>query len=313
MKQADYETSRSSIELSSSVKQFNDSIKESTDSVNQNTSAKEKNNQVLSTEEQQAQAEQKKAQAVKQATEEYQKSTQAIAKAQGFIDKLNKAQAVTPQLAGQISKTYGDMTTQINSYGSTIDFLKGKIQEQQEAQQNALMILKGDDADFYKEKIANNENYENQINDFLARFTGNSQNAYDVDLSQFTTLNQMKAGVQGTLKTAVDNFLSQFVDTSAEGYKVDYNNFTNLMSAKAELLKQMAGSMAQFWDDTAQAFNGQAFGGMDLSGHASDSMYEAYQQKAQGILDLGSKIKGAMGKLDGIYAGGGLNFQGFVS
>lgn len=245
------------------------------------------------------------------ATNEYQKSTQAIAKAQGFIDKLNKAQAVTPQLAGQIAKKYADVGTSINNLGSTIDFLKGKIKEQQEAQENALMVEKGDDADFYKEKVANNEDYEKQINGFLARFTGNSKGAYDVDLSQFTTLNQMKAGVQGTLKSAVDGFLSQFVDTSSSAYNVDYSNFTNLINAKKEILKQMAGSMATFWDETSNSFNGQAYGGMDLSGHASDSMYKAYEDKAKGVLGLGDKIRTAMKGLDGIYAKGGLDFKGF--
>lgn len=248
---------------------------------------------------------------IAKATNEYQKSTQAIAKAQGFIDKLNKAQAVTPQLAGQIAKKYADVGTSINNLGSTIDFLKGKIKEQQEAQENALMVEKGDDADFYKEKVANNEDYENQINGFLARFTGNSKGAYDVDLSQFTTLNQMKAGVQGTLKSAVDGFLSQFVDTSSSAYNVDYSNFTNLINAKKEILKQMAGSMATFWDETSNSFNGQAYGGMDLSGHASDSMYKAYEDKAKGVLGLGDKIRTAMKGLDGIYAKGGLDFKGF--
>lgn len=259
----------------------------------------------------------KQAEVIAKATEEYQKSTQAIAKAQGYIDKLNKVQAVTPELAGQIAKKYDDIGTSINSVGSTIDFLKGKIQEQQEAQENALMIMKGDDADYYKEKVANNQDYEDQINDFLARFTGNSQQAYNVDLSQFTTLNQMKAGVQSTLKSAVDSFMSQFVDTSAEGYKVDYANFTTLINAKKEAMKAIAGAMSGYWDDVSQDFSLGVYGelggggGTYMPDNVSDETIKKYEGQINKVNGIKDKIKESEASLDKVYAGGGLNFKGF--
>lgn len=299
-------------EVSSSLNVYGNDIKNNTNKINENTDAKDKNNQVLSTADQEAQVEQQKAQAVSKATEEYQKSTQAIAKAQGFIDKLNKSQAVTPQLAGQISKTYGDITTQINSYGSTIDFLKGKIQEQQEAQQNSLMVLKGEDSQYYQDCIANNEDYENQINDFLSRFTNNSDQAYQVDLSQYTTLNEMKKGVQSSLKTAVDGFMKDFVDINSSGYKVDYENFQTLIGAKREFLKQFLGEMSGvLYDLDSNSFTESAYGGVDLSGSQSDETYKRYEDKAKGVLKQQGIIQDALKKLDGAYKGGGLNFKGF--
>ena len=295
----------------SAIDKFTSSVKNSTDNLNDNTKAKQDNNNIGSNAGDEAKSEEDKAQAISKATEEYNKSSVEIAKAQGFIDKLNKAQAVTPTLASQIAKKYTDIGTNINGLGSTIDFLKGKIQKQQEAESNALEIMKGDDQSFYQEKIANNQAYQEQVNGFLNAFVQDSQGAYNIDLSNYHTLNEMKSGAMDTLKSAVDSFMSQFVNTSAEGYKIDYSNFSNLINAKKEIMKAMAGSMAQFWDETSQAFGEQAYGGVDLSGGASNAQYDAYTKKAQGILDLGNKIRTAESSLDKIYAGGGLNFKGF--
>jgi hypothetical protein len=252
------------------------------------------------------------AQAIAKATDEYNKATQAIAQAQGFVDKLNKAHAVTPALVGQLEKKYGDLGTAINSVADLQDYLSSKIQEEQEAQENALMIMKGDDEAYYSEKVANNQAYQDQINSFLNSFVENSQGAYDVDLNNYHSLNEMKAGAMDTLQSAVDSFMSQFVDTSAEGYKVDYANFTTLINAKKEAMKAIAGSLADFWDESSQEFGAEGYGGGTyLPDNASDETYKAYEDKINKIAGIRDKVKDAESKLDGIYAGGGLNFQGF--
>lgn len=254
---------------------------------------------------------------IQKATQDYNIATQEIAKAQGFIDKLNKAQAVTPALAGQIAKKYSDIGDNINNLGSTIDFLKGKIQEEQEAQSNAIEIMKGDDSSFYEQKVANNEAYQEQVNNFLNAFVQDSEGAYNVDLSQFTTLNQMKAGVQGTLQSAVDSFLSQFVDTSSQAYSVDYANFTTLINAKKEAMKAIAGAMSGYWDEVSQDFSLGVYGelggggGTYLPDNASDETIKKYEGQINQVNNVRDKVRNAESKLDQIYAGGGLGFQGF--
>jgi hypothetical protein len=289
---------------SSAITEYSRAIENNTAETNENTQAKTTNANTDN-------GANKQAKAVDEATESYNNSTQSIAKAQGYIDKLNKANAVTPSLAKQIAKSYDDIGTNINNVGNTVDFLKGKIKEQQEEQESSLMILKGEDSQFYSEKVKNNQEYEDQINGFLSRFVGSNDEAYHVDLGNYTTLNQMKAGTTDILKVAVDNFMKQFVDTSASGYSVDYNNFGNLISAKSEILKQFAGTLASFWDETSQAFTQNAYGGVDLSGGDSNENYSKYTDKAKGILATRDKIRDAYKQLDGVYSKGGLDFKGF--
>ncbi|WP_252241681.1 phage tail tape measure protein [Clostridium sp. ZBS18] len=314
MGDAGYSTQRSVITLSDSVDLFNKIMSESTSKINDNTTAKKNNKELLSGSDNEANAEEEKAQAIARATQEYNKSTQEVAKITGWIEKLNKTQTVTPAIARQVAKAYDDVGTSVNDVGSLTEFLNDKIQNQVEAQQEALMVMKGDDEQFYQDKIVNNQGYEDYLNGFLNRFVGNSNDNYNVDLSNYKTLNELKSGSMDELQVAVDDWLSKYIDTSNQNYSIDYSNFENLVSAKSEILKQFAGSMAQFWDDASGGFTQQAYGGIDLSGHDSQENYDKYTQQAQGILDMKNKINSAYADLDKIYVGGkGLNLQGAVS
>lgn len=249
------------------------------------------------------------ADAIAGATEKYTSASSAIAKAKDVIDKLNKAGQVTPAIAKSLTASYGDLGDTINDVGSTIDFLNGKIQDQQKVQEEALAIMKGDDEAFYQEKIANNSEFENYINDFLQRFVGTNNDNYNIDLSNYKTLNELKASSQDSLGSAIDAWMSKFINVNADGYNVDYSNFQTLIKAKQEVLKQFAGSMAQFWDDTSQSFTQSAYGGIDLSGKASTEQYEKYEKHANNVLAIRDKIRKAYDELDGIFAGGGLNLN----
>ena len=273
------------------------------------TSTQEIQNSILGIGEASEDSAQKTQEAISKATEEYSKASESIAKCQSYIDKLNKAQEVTPSIAKQIAKAYPEIGESITDVGSCIEFLNDKIQEQVTVQENALAIMKGDDEQFYQDKIANNSEYENYINGFLQRFVGNSNENYNIDLSNYRTLNEMKQSANDSLGMAIDSWLSNYIDTTASTYEIDYSNFSNLVSAKQEILKAFAGSLAQFWDDASQSFTEQAYGGIDLSGGASNEFYEQYTQKAQGILDIRDKIRAAYNDLDNIYAGGGLNLN----
>ncbi|OSA91028.1 UNVERIFIED_ORG: phage tail tape measure protein [Clostridium botulinum] len=314
MGDAGYATQRSTIALSDSVDVFNKIMNESTSKINDNTTAKKNNKELLGNLDNEANAEEEKAQAVARATQEYNKSTQEIAKITGWIEKMNKTQTVTPAIARQVAKAYDDVGSSVNDVGTLTDFLNDKIQNQVEAQQEALMIMEGDNQQFYQDKVANNQSYEDYLNGFLNRFVGNSNDNYNVDLSNYKTLNELKSGAMGELQVAVDDWLSKYIDTSNQNYSIDYNNFETLVKAKQEILKQFAGSMAKFWDNASGGFTQQAYGGVDLSGHDSQENYDKYTKQAQGILDIKNKINSAYADLDNIYVGGkGLNLQGAVS
>lgn len=243
------------------------------------------------------------------ATKDYVEASQQMASIKDIIDSINESQQITPDLQKKIIDSFPDVGTAILDVGSCVDFLNEKMGSMADAQSEALAIMIGDDATFYQEKIANNSSYENYINEFLQRFVGNSNDNYNIDLSNYETLNQMKSSAMDSLGSAVDSWMAKYIDVTSSGYQVDYENFQTLIGAKAEILKNFAGSLAQFWDDTSESFSQQAYGGIDLSGGASNEYYEQYTQKAQGILDIQSKIRAAYDDLENIYTGGGLNLN----
>ena len=243
------------------------------------------------------------------ATKDYVEASQQMASIKDIIDSINESQQITPDLQKKIIDSFPDVGTAILDVGSCVDFLNEKMGSMADAQSEALAIMIGDDATFYQEKIANNSSYENYINGFLQRFVGNSNDNYNIDLSNYETLNQMKSSAMDSLGSAVDSWMSKYIDVTSSGYEVDYKNFQTLIGAKAEILKSFAGSLAQFWDDTSESFSQQAYGGIDLSGGQSSEYYDKYTQKAQGILDIQSKIRAAYDDLENIYTGGGLNLN----
>lgn len=243
------------------------------------------------------------------ATKDYVEASQQMASIKDIIDSINESHQITPDLQKKIIDSFPDVGTAILDVGSCVDFLNEKMGSMADAQSEALAIMIGDDATFYQEKIANNSSYENYINDFLKRFVGNSNDNYNIDLSNYETLNQMKSSAMDSLGSAVDAWMSKYIDVTSSGYQVDYKNFQTLIGAKAEILKSFAGSLAQFWDDTSESFSQQAYGGIDLSGGQSLEYYEKYTQKAQGILNIQNKIRAAYDDLENIYTGGGLNLN----
>lgn len=267
------------------MKDTMDGLEDSTDNVNQSVNS-------LST-----------------ATKDYVEASQQMASVKDIIDSINESQQITPDLQKKIIDSFPDVGTAILDVGSCVDFLNEKMGSMADAQSEALAIMIGDDETFYQEKIANNSSYENYINGFLQRFVGNSNDNYNIDLSNYETLNQMKSSAMDSLGSAVDAWMSKYIDVTSSGYQVDYKNFQTLIGAKAEILKSFAGSLAQFWDDTSESFSQQAYGGIDLSGGSSSEYYDKYTQKAQGILDIQSKIRAAYDDLENIYTGGGLNLN----
>lgn len=174
---------------------------------------------------------------IQDASDSYEKSTKVFAQAQGFLDKLNKAGAVTPAIASQVLKVYPELATQLGSITSLQDALNSKIQEQQASQAEAYLTMMQDDQNFYSSKIKNNDEFKNAYNNFLKDFVTNGKEANSIDFGNYTTYAKFKEGANVKLGTAISSWLSQFVDTSSGAYKIDFNNFKSMAEAKAAILK----------------------------------------------------------------------------
>lgn len=212
--------------------------------------------------EEEADAEQDKAKAIQDATNNYSKATQAMAQAQIYADKLNKTQALTPTLAKQMSKTYGDdVVGSLNSVADAQEYLNNKIAEQKTIQSENYEIMMGDDTEFYQNKIANNQDFQNAYTDLLNAFQTDGEQAYTLDFNNYKTLNELKQGTQSDLGVAIESWLESLVGESAKNYGIDFSNFKSFAEAKAAILQKLSDDIknvtAQLATSQAEAFGMQ--------------------------------------------------------
>jgi hypothetical protein len=253
---------------------------------------------------------------VEDATTAYTKSAEEIAKAQGFLDKLNKSQAVTPALVGEVLKVYPELATSLGSVTSLQEGLNSKIKEQQVSQNEAYLTMMSDDETFYQNKIANNDEYKNAYNNLLNAFVADGEQAYTIDFSKYKTLNELKQGTMNSFGTSVNKWLSQYVDVNADGYAVDLSNFTDIAKAKVAVLAKLneeikkinanlAGTeaMKSVFDNTNQRLEWQ--GDTDLPQSDADK----FLQKSND--DVISKYKTKIDQLNGAVKEVDTKFDGF--
>lgn len=185
------------------------------------------------------------ASSIAEAEQEYSKCGQEIAKMEGYIQKINKAQAVTPTLQAQILKNFPQIGDAVYDASSAVEFLQKQIADTAEVQAEALEIMKGDDEAYYQEKIANNEEYHQMYNNLLNAFVTDGQDAYNVDFSNYHTLNELKNGTMTDLGSAVAQWLQNFVGVSWDGYEKDFANFKSFAEAKAGILAKLQEQIAK--------------------------------------------------------------------
>lgn len=171
--------------------------------------------------------------------EKYSEAVSKIDEAKAYIEELNEAQSMTPELIKKISSAYPEIGSSILSVGSTIDYINEQLRNQADIAEQVYEQMVYDDKEFYQNKIANNSEFQNVYNDFLNSWLSDGKGAYDVDLKNYTTLGELKEKTQNDLGIRIENWLRQFVKSGADGYADDYNNFKSFAEAKAEVLKRL--------------------------------------------------------------------------
>lgn len=283
--------------LQSEIEKLQGSIDDTTDSEDSNSDAISKN------------------------TELYSKCTQAIGQAKNYIDRLNKAQEVTPALAQQIAKAYPEIGSAINDVESTVDFLNGKIQEQADIQSQAYEVMIGDDEQFYQDKIANNSEFQNAYNNFLNSWLGDGEATYNIDLGNYKTLNELKSASQNDLGVSIENWLSQFVGSSASGYADDFANFKSFAEAKASILDKLNQQIAKINANLNANIDAINKATSDMSSGEAEKLYgknigklekvnEAIQEVDTNFNGIGGQMKGFSGGSIGTSGGGGSGSKG---
>lgn len=187
---------------------------------------------------------QAQAKAVQEASKAYSDASKEIAQAEIYLQKLNKAGAVTPVLAKQMQKTYGDSVATIDSVAEAQDFLTKKIKEQKEIEAENYLEMNAMDENFYQQKLANSDEFKNAYTQFLNSFNADGEQAYEVDFSNYKTYAELKNGTQQDLGVSIQNWLVSMVGESAKNYQIDFSNFKSFASLKAQILQQLANDIA---------------------------------------------------------------------
>ena len=335
MEQANYQTGRSEVVLGESSEEFSKKLAKQTEELQKNTDAKTKNGEVPMSTQSEINSDTdtevnkgvEKAAAIAEATTNYSKCTEEVAKLTGYMERLNKAQSVTPTVAKQIAKAYPEIGDSIYSLGDTLDFLQNKINETQATQAEALEIMKGDDEEFYSQRIANSEEAQSAYNDLLNAFIADGEDAYNVDLGNYKTLNELKNATMQDLGVAVEQWLTDFVGVSCDGYANDFANFKSYAEAKMSILAKLSQEIAKVTQQMAGAQmasqllveeinNVKRYTGQDTSGGVMgfeglqkdaylnvQSTISSYEEQIKKLTGAYEKVDTSFGNFTGAVAG----------
>lgn len=316
--QSNVDTSKTSIALSNSVNDVTDKIRSQTKELQENKKAKEENaNTGIGSSESPS----INVTSVEEATKSYGEAISKVQELDTLLQKVNETQAMTPDLIVQMSEKFPELGAKITDVTAVQELLNAKIQEQVEAQSQAYQIMIGDDEEYYNSKIRNNAGFKQIFNNFLNSFISDGESAYNVDLSNYKTLNELKQGAQNSFGSAVTSWLSRFIDVSANGYNIDLSNFRDLATAKAQILdalnqeigkinRNMASSIEQYNSivDKANASNG--VDAVTGAGHQNSETGKLTSQ-LNGYKDKIQQLNGAIEQINTNFNNFGTSFDRF--
>lgn len=252
---------------------------------------------------------------VENATTSYGKAVNEAQNLQDTIDKINEAGAVTPDLVYQLSSQYPELGARITDVASVQDFLNGKISDQVDIQSSAYEIMIGDDAKYYQNKLANNSEFQKTYNSFLNAWLSEGEDAYNIDFDNYTTLNQLKAGIQNDLGASIESWLESYIGSSATGYANDFANFKSFAEAKAEVLRRLQNQFNIFasqYNSAVDRVNSNQYADpADITHKTANVNYQATMkagmEKIQKAMDeVDTNFGGLTGQIQG-FSGGGIS------
>ena len=279
MKDANYNTSRSTIEMSDRVKGFVESLSISTDAINENTNAKEKNNGVITG----TMTKDEASANVQEATKMYGEANTKANELRETLKKINE-DGLSSDMVSELASKYSELGYRVNDVAEIQSFLNSKIEEEVTASQNAYATMIANDNQFYQSKIANNESFRNLLNDYLNSFISDSQGAYDVDLNNFANLQDLKNSLQNQFGEKTSSFIDSYLDIYTTAYTFDSSQYADLQSAKTGMLNSVLEKVA-IWASQFTGVNAQSYS-KDLQNF--NSLAGA---KSQVLADLNERMK----------------------
>lgn len=282
IKKTNADTNRSTVELSDSVRNFISDLNASTDAINENTQAKEKNAQVNNNNEssdtqvndlsnlqrayeslgysvddvkdkmedlQELSFGEQNSQLIADSTEVYNESKNKVQELKEALEDLNEEQAVSSQLISELANTYPDILklgSSIYDLSSVQEFLNSQIEAQAQIQATAYENMISYDTEYYNNKIKNNEEFMQLMQDSINSFTDMQGQGYELDFNNFSNLHDLKNGILNQFGDVNGNILNAILEMYAKSYTFDSNNFADLQSMKQGYLNQLLPAIANW-------------------------------------------------------------------
>ena len=282
IKKTNADTNRSTVELSDSVRNFISDLNASTDAINENTQAKEKNAQVNNNNEssdtqvndlsnlqrayeslgysvddvkdkmedlQELSFGEQNSQLIADSTEVYNESKNKVQELKEALEDLNEEQVVSSQLISELANTYPDILklgSSIYDLSSVQEFLNSQIENQAQIQATAYENMISYDTEYYNNKIKNNEEFMQLMQDSINSFTDMQGQGYELDFNNFSSLHELKNGILNQFGDVNGNILNAILEMYAKSYTFDSNNFADLQSMKQGYLNQLLPAIANW-------------------------------------------------------------------
>lgn len=313
LEQTNILTDRSTIDLESSTKDFITTLKKSTEATDSNTKAKEENANV------DVGSGNVDTVSIEESSKSYVAATKEITNMQSALEELNGMQEMSGEIAGSLLEKYPEMGTAVFDVASAQQFLNDKIKAQSTIADEAYTNMIAGDENYYNNKILNNENWVSNFRKALIAMGASEEEAYNLDLSKFKNLQELKAYALNTFGNGVSSWLSQYIDISASGYNLDIKNFGSAADAKLAILNALNQEIKKVTDNLAQAGNiasvsttmGTLFPENSVQGKMANLQLKQAQSNIQAYTDKLNKLNGAIKEVDTKLPDFNANLSGF--
>ena len=233
MKEANHDTERGLLSISSSLKVMYDNFKNATEAIDENTQAKKDNAGVdlgdsgVSGEE------------VAKLTEGYSQALSSLQSIYDLSEEINKATAMTPDLVSQTTKLFPEIGAKVADVASVQEYLNQKIAEQKKVAEEAYVALIQSDKEYYAMKLQEDENWLNSFRESINQGNNSQVDGYNLDLSNFRKYILDKASMNDTTIDALAVWLQNLIGGNKDAYKTDLANTRNWAQTKALILKKL--------------------------------------------------------------------------
>lgn len=234
-------------------------------------------------------SEEQSAELVKDATKAYGEAINEAKELTETIEKVNEAGSMTPELISDLASRYPELGARITDVASVQEFLNQRINDSVKAQVDAYTQMVANDNEYYNSKIRTNDAIIQSVNMLCSQFVDEQGNAYQIDLSNYSNLTQLKNKLTNDLGAGVADFISNFVSAQSGGYSVDLQNTSSWASSKAKIIQQLNNQIKKLERNMQNALShiqSSAYTGMTAGDAEAEKLYmmankQLQQAKAQ--------------------------------